>query len=98
MITLNHKQFAENEREFLASLFTKGGTCVGYAKRNKRSVTLMNTQKEKIGVINCHGVLCCATKLASGEYWYSHADIPEIGQYDSYMQQVNECNALVNGR
>lgn len=95
MITLNGKKFAESETEFLDSLFSNDRTCVGYARRNKRSVTLMDHQKQKIGVINSQGVLCCATKLKDGKYWYSHADIKLIGRYDSYMQQVEECKALI---
>ena len=98
MITLNGKKFAEFESEFIDSLFDTGGTCVGYAKRNKRSVTLKNMQGEKIGVINAHGVLCAAKKLKNGKWWYSYADIPEIGRYESYMRQVNECKqALIGG-
>lgn len=95
MISLNGKKFAENDKEFMSSLFHKGSTCVGYAKRNKSSVTLMDHQKNKIGVINRHGVLCCATK-GSGGYWHTHATIKQIGRYASYKQQVEECRALVN--
>ena len=94
MITLNGKKFAETEKEFTESLFTNQ-TCSGYARRNMQSVTIMDMQKNKIGVINSHGVLCAATKLDNGRYWYSHADIPEIGRYESYMQQVTECRELV---
>ncbi|NBW14805.1 MAG: hypothetical protein EBR82_43080 [Caulobacteraceae bacterium] len=94
MITLNGKKFAKNDAEFTASLFDAGGTCVGYYKRNKKSVTLMNMQREKIGVINSAGVLCCATNI-NGKTWYSHADIKEIGAYASYMQQVNECKNII---
>jgi hypothetical protein len=97
MLILNGKKFAESESEFIESLFDSGGTCAGYAKRNKRSVTLKNMQGEKIGVINSHGVLCAARKLDNGRWWYSYADIPEIGRYDSYMQQVNECEKALKG-
>jgi len=92
---MNGKQFAETTSEFTDSLFKQGGTCVGYAKRNKRSITLLNMQRIKIGVINRHGVLCCATKLADGRYWYSYATIPEIGEYVSYSKGVNECRTLL---
>lgn len=95
MVTLNGKMFAETDKEFIDSLFLNGGTCVGYAKRNKKSVTLLNMQKEKIGVINQYGVLCCATKQPDGKYWYSHATIKEIGEYSSYMRKVEECRAIV---
>lgn len=97
MITLNGKDFAENEQEFINSLFTKGGTCVGYAKRNKCSITLMDHQKNKVGVINKHGVLCKATKQEDGKYWYSYGDIDIIGAYSSYMQSVEEPRKLVKG-
>jgi len=97
MLILNGKKFAESDKEFIESLFDASGTCVGYAKRNKRSVTLKNIQGEKIGVINGHGVLCAATKLQNGKWWYSLADIPEIGRYESYMNQVNECEQALRG-
>lgn len=90
MIILNSKKFAEKESEFTDSLFQSGGTCVGYAKRNKASITLLDHQKNKIGVINKHGVLCSATQLDNGKYWYSFATIPQIGEYESYIQSVNE--------
>lgn len=90
MIELNGKKFAESEQEFINSLFEKGGTCAGYAKRNKASVTLNNMQGEKIGVINNHGVLCKATKLEGGKWWYSHGAISEVGEYEDYMQSVEE--------
>ena len=89
MIKLNGKEFALNDREFTDSLFTSGGTCAGFYRVNKQSITIMDMQRNKIGVINRHGVLCCATKTDRG-YWYSFATIPQIGEYESYMQQVNE--------
>ena len=95
MITLNGKKFAESDSEFVDSLFDTDGTCVGYARKNKCSVTLMDMQKEKVGVINKHGVLGCATKQKDGKYWYSYADIDLIGPYLSYMQQVNECETAL---
>ena len=64
MLVLNGKKLAETENEFIGSLFESGGTCVGYVKYNKCSVTILNHQKKKVGVINRHGVLCKATKLS----------------------------------
>jgi hypothetical protein len=95
MVKLNGKKFAESEKEFTNSLFEPDGTCVGYARRNKNSVTLLDHNKNKVGVINKHGVLCCATKLDDGRWWYSYADIDLIGPYESYLQQCEECHALV---
>jgi len=95
MITLNGKKLAESESEFMDSLFQSGGTCVGYAKRNKKSVTILDMQRNKVGMINAHGVLCAATKLDNGKTWYSYATIKIIGEYQSYMQEVTECKALV---
>jgi hypothetical protein len=96
MIILNGKKFAETEQEFTESLFEPDGTCVGYAKRNKSSVTLKNPQKEKVGVINKWGVLCCATRMDDGKWWYSYADISEVGRYE-YARQVDECRAALDG-
>jgi hypothetical protein len=95
MIELNGKKFAESEQEFISSLFEKGGTCAGYAKRNKESVTLNNIQREKIGVINKHGVLCKATKLEGGKWWYSHGTINEVGEYADYMRSVEEPRKII---
>ena len=94
MITLNKKQFAANDSEFTESLFTSGGTCVGFYKINRKSITLYNMRREKIGVINRHGVLACATKTESG-YWYNSATIAEIGEYSSYSESVTEPAALI---
>ncbi len=96
MIILNGNKFAESDSEFVDSLFESGGTCSGYAKRNKKSVTIMNMRKEKVGLINAHGVLGSATKQPDGKWWYSYADIPEVGKYASYMQQVEECKAALS--
>ena len=90
MIELIGKKFAESEKEFIDSLFKTGGTCAGYAKRNRESVTLKNMQGLKIGVINKHGVLCKAAKLDDGKWWYSYGTIDEVGEYESYMQSVEE--------
>ena len=95
MITINNSKFAKNDSEFTNSLFDPNGTCNGFYKVNKRSITLYNQHHEKIGVINRHGVLCCATKQPDGKYWYSYATIPEIGKYNSYMKQVTEIKNIM---
>lgn len=89
MLILNGKKFAKNEDEFTSSLFETGGTCVGYYKANKKSITLKNMQKEKIGVINQYGCLLHASKQEKG-YWYSFMDIPEIGEYKNIVDQYDE--------
>ena len=93
MITLNGNKFAETDSEFVDSLFTDK-TCNGMAKRFKRKIDLFNPQGEKVGVINKHGALCCATQLDDGQYWYNFATIKEVGEYDSYMQSVEDIDAL----
>lgn len=95
MIILNNKKFAENENEFIDSLFEKGGSCVGYAKKNKSSITIQDHNKNKIGVINKHGCLLNASKLKCGKWWYNFATIKLIGDYKSYMQSVEEPTALI---
>ena len=46
----------------------------------------IHAEGTKIGVINRHGVLCCAT-LIMGRWWYSLATIEEIGRWDSYQKE-----------
>lgn len=94
MVILNDKKFAENDKEFVSSLFTDK-TCVGYVRKNKKSITIMDHQKNKVGVLNRHGVLCHASKLDDGKWWYNLATIDLIGEYDSYMKQVEECKNLI---
>lgn len=95
MISLNGKLFAANDNEFINSLFIGGSTCTGYYKRNAKSVNILNMKKEKIGVINRHGVLCKATKQDNGKWWYSYGDIPEVGKWDKYSEYVNETKTVL---
>lgn len=90
MITLNGAKFAETEAEFNDSLFTGPATCVGYAKRLKTKIKLLNPQHELIGVINKWGCLLSALKLEDGKYWYSFTTIKEIGEYEDFAESVNE--------
>ena len=95
MITLNGKLFAANESEFIDSLFNPAGSCVGYYKRNKTSVTLYNMQKEKIAVINKEAVLCHAQKLDTGKWWYSFATVAEVGAYACYNTKKDELKTVL---
>ncbi len=95
MLILNNKKFAANDKEFINSLFETGGTCVGYHKMVRGQMILMDHQRNRIGVINRHGVLCCATKMDDGKYWYSYATIKQIGDYESYGREVRECRTAV---
>jgi hypothetical protein len=88
MITLNGKQFALNNKEFINSLFNTGATCVGYYKPLKNQIKLMDMQKVKIGVITKHKVLLLATKRPEG-WWYSYGTIDLIGLY-SYEQEIKD--------
>ena len=51
MFTLNNRTFAKNAAEFAASLFTPGGTCVGFYKQTKNGVRLYNLQNVIVGLI-----------------------------------------------
>ncbi len=98
MINLNGKRFAKNDNEFTDTLFDNGNTATGFYKVNKNTITIQNMQKEKIGVINEHGLLCKASKLDNGKWWYSFATIDEIGEYDSFNQSVNEPKAILENK
>jgi hypothetical protein len=95
MIILNNKKFARTEKDFKNSLFEKDGTCVGYYKPNKKSITLFDHQKNKVGVINRYGVLCSA-QLDNGKYLYGYADIGIIGHYESFSAQQEEIYNVLN--
>lgn len=97
MVTINGKSFAENDNEMTDSVFQKGGTCVGFIKRNKRSITIMDHQKIKVGVINREGVIGSAT-LINGNWWYSYADVKLLGEFESYSAQVDVARQLSVGR
>ena len=94
MITLNGTKFARNNSEFVDSLFDKGGTCSGYYKVNKCSVSILDHNKNKVGVI-ANNVLGKATKV-DGKYWYSYGEIDLIGQYTSSAQGQEEVRAISN--
>ena len=90
MITLNNKKFYESNDEYLNSLFVAGGTPVGYAKRNRRSINLYNHDqagKVLIGCINRYGVLCRADINEDGKAWYSFGDIDVVGHWKSRVEQ-----------
>ena len=95
MITLNNKKLARNDEEFIDSLFKAGGTCVGYYRPNKVSITILDHNKVKVGVINKHGVLCKATKQSTGKYWYSFGDIDIIGKGASYSAMQDDIQAAL---
>ena len=84
MIIINGQKFALNNKEFTESLFKRGGTCIGYYKVNKKSITLMDMKKEKVGVI-ANKVLGLATKLDDGNWRYSYGNVPLLGDYDSSL-------------
>lgn len=95
MITLNGKRLARNDSEMIESLFHPGGTCVGFYKPNRKSIFILNMQKERVGVISKHGVLGCATKLDDGRFWYSYGDVSIIGEWDSLVAKCEQCDAAL---
>lgn len=95
MIELNGKRFARDDSEMVESLFHPGGTCAGFYKRRADGVALLNLQRELVAVVNLHGVLCCATRLEDGRYWYNHATVDLVGRFDSYTRQMDECRAAL---
>ena len=99
MITLNGNKFAANDTEFTNSLFSSGGTCVGFYRAYKNTINLLDMQKVKVGVINKHGVLALASKLDNGKWWYSYGDIDLVGAYANYgdkRKDVNLALTLIN--
>jgi len=93
MIILAGKKFAETEGEFTNSLFELGGTCYGYAKRNKHSIVLEDQHHTRIAVINANGCLCAAHRLTDGRYWYNY-DTPAIFKITSYTELRDSIDKL----
>ena len=96
MITLNGKKFARDEEEFTNSLFEKGGTCSGYYRVYKKSVALLDHNKNKIGVVTLSKVLALATRQDNGKYWYSYGDIDLIGKFPSYSEKCRQVENIVH--
>jgi len=89
-ITINKKMLARNKKAF-----EKGG-CVGYFRVYKDFIALMDSNRNRVGVINKEGVIGAATRTKQGRYWYSYADVSLIGKFESYSEKVTQCKALVN--
>lgn len=81
-ITLNGKTFSFG-RKSMQDCDT------GYFRLNTQSVALFDSKGIKVGVITKHRVLACAS-LQNGRWWYSYADIPCIGRYESISQESRE--------
>jgi hypothetical protein len=97
MIIINNVKLAESEAEFKDSLFVKGGTCAGYAKRFKNEIKIFNPQNELVGVLNKYGVLANASlQVINGKsrYWYCFADIDIIGRFPDYMSKADLADNL----
>lgn len=83
MIIVNGNKFAETEQEFIDSVFTEK-SCVGFAKRKKRDVLLMDHQKNPVGFMDCHGVIGSARKVEDGIF-YTYATPKIVGGDDFPM-------------
>jgi hypothetical protein len=93
MIQLNGKILARNEEERV-QLEKEGHTVAGYAVGHSKSITIKNLEGKKVGIINAYGVLGRATERVN-DWWYSYADIPLIGRYESYMTECNETDGAL---
>lgn len=78
----NVLKIANNENEFINSLFNPDGTCSGYIQKvNKHKIDLWILNKEY--TINKFGVLCLRTKLDNGKTWYSYQlDFDYMSQHE----------------
>jgi len=89
MITLNKKKFAANAAEFKAE---PEGTFAGFYRVYKRCVSLLDTDKVKIGVIS-NNVCGTASKL-NGKWWYSYGTPSLIGEWDTYTARMDDIRAI----
>ena len=84
MITINGKKYAKNDSEFADTLFTQGGTAVGYYKKRKNGVLLLDMQKRPFAfvVVNKYGdepfIVSCSQTDEGIRYMYSTTLADEI--------------------
>ena len=99
MVTLAGMKFAENNNEFLETLFHKGTTCCGFAKRLKRQVNIYDMQHNIIGVVTHKLFLACADKRPElgGKVWYSYGT-PEIFKDKDEKELYRDMATLSIGR
>jgi hypothetical protein len=100
MIKFNGKKFAENNNEFMDSLFHTGGTCTGYARKVKGGVKLFNIQNELFAFIGApkHGdnafVVTASMQQGKARYMFSTCSLTEkyLGIDNlGYMDTINAC-------
>ena len=51
MLVFNHKKYAKNDKEFIATLFCSDGTANGYYKQKPQGIYLYNIQHKLIAFI-----------------------------------------------
>jgi hypothetical protein len=98
MVIINNKKFAETDREYIDALFMPGGTCVGFAKRARRTIKFYDTQKNIKGVVNQEAVLGSACQLDTKKVWYSYGEPKIIGTFSDYATQREAIYDLATGR
>jgi hypothetical protein len=89
-LTFNGKSFVAG-----AKALATDSAATGYYVAKKRKIELFSRDNELAGVVTCHGVLACASKMADGKTWFSYADIKIIGPYASYRQHCDEISAAL---
>jgi hypothetical protein len=106
MINFNGKKFAENNNEFMGSLFHTGGTCSGYARKIKRGVKLFNLQNELFAFIVAPKrgenafIVTASIQDGKARYMYSTCSLTEkyLGIDNmGYMDTINACGAVFRG-
>lgn len=83
MITLNGATFSAGRRNLTPMM-------QGFYRRYTRSLVLFDRTGERIGVINRHGVLCRATRMGDGRYWYSYGDVDGVGRFAGHRCEVEQ--------
>lgn len=86
MICLNGKYFHDKKE----SSWNSPEPCSGSYKAYKRKITLFDIGGNRIGGINCWGVIYKSTLMDNGKWWHSYSLPAGIGEYDSYMRRCDE--------
>lgn len=96
-IEINGHKFVESVGEFDDIMLMDHPEYSGFYKVKKRTILLFDKMNEPMAFINQELVLGAASNH-NGEVWYSYLPFNHFLSNDSYLNQMEELEALTKGR
>lgn len=95
MLMFSGKKFAKNDKEMVDSLFTPGGTCIGFYKVIKSGFKLFNLQHELIAFVSPSKSLVVTAHMHNGKARYMFSTCSDTEKYlnlpTSYSETCKAC-------